>query len=45
MLAHQAPEAVYDEHQKNDTRMLQNLIRTLSTLDPGEWLKIPLFMK
>jgi hypothetical protein len=37
MLTHQAPEAVFDEHQKNDTRMLQDLIRTLSTLDPGEW--------
>jgi Domain of unknown function (DUF4384) len=37
MLTHQAPEAVFDEHQKNDTRMLQDLIKTLSTLDPGEW--------
>lgn len=37
MLTHQAPEAVFDEHRKNDTRMLQDLIRTLSTLDPGEW--------
>ena len=37
MLTHQAPEAVFDEHPKTDTRMLQDLIRTLSTLDPDEW--------
>lgn len=37
MLTHQAPEAIFDEHQKTDTSMLQGLIRTLSTLDTGEW--------
>ncbi|MEO7861930.1 MAG: DUF4384 domain-containing protein [Nitrospirales bacterium] len=37
MLSHHAPEAIFDEHQENDTSMLQDLIKTLSTLDPGEW--------
>ena len=36
-LRHQAPEAVFKEYKAADTTMLNALLRTLASFEPGEW--------
>jgi hypothetical protein len=37
MLKHQAPEAVFENYKSGDKRLLTDLLRTLSKLDPRDW--------
>jgi hypothetical protein len=36
-LRHQAPDAVFKEYHAPDTTMLNDLLRTLGSFDPGDW--------
>ena len=36
-LKHQAPDAMFKHFNPNETGMLTDLLKTLSTLDPGDW--------
>jgi hypothetical protein len=36
-LKRRAPEAIFDEYRPNDTTLLVDLLKTLASLDAGEW--------